>query len=171
VPHRSAQAVGPGVAAADHDHVLVLRADVVPVLKLGIQQAFGVGVQKLHREMDALQFPAGNRQIARPGRSGAEDDGVEIVVSCFAEMSLPISVLVTNFTPLGQQFHPAFDDPLFELHVGNAVHQQAADAVGPLEDGHRVPRLIELGGGRPVPPVPNRRPPRFFRCGSWAAWL
>ena len=36
---------------------------------------------------------------------------------------------------------------LVELHVGDAVHEQAADAVGALEDGDRVAGLVELGRG------------------------
>ena len=40
-----------------------------------------------------------------------------------------------------------FDDALVELHVRNAVHQQAADAVGALVDGDRVAGLVELIGG------------------------
>ena len=47
----------------------------------------------------------------------------------------------------GQQVDSPLDDALVELHVRNAVHQQPADAVGPLVDGHRVADLVELGGG------------------------
>ena len=36
---------------------------------------------------------------------------------------------------------------LVELHVGDAVHEQAADAVGALEDRDRVAGPVELGGG------------------------
>ncbi len=36
---------------------------------------------------------------------------------------------------------------LVELHVGDAIHEQAADAVGALENGDQVAGLVELGGG------------------------
>ena len=44
---------------------------------LAVQQAFGVGLQKLHREMDAFQLAPFDGQIARLGRAGAKHDGVE----------------------------------------------------------------------------------------------
>ena len=49
------------------------------------------------------------------------------------------------------QIDAALDDVLLvELHVGDAVHEQAADAVGALEDGDPVAGLVELrGGGQP----------------------
>ena len=46
-----------------------------------------------------------------------------------------------------EQIDPPLHDALVELHVRNAVHQQAADAVGPLVDGDGVADLVELGGG------------------------
>ncbi len=57
-------------------------------------------------------------------------------------------VQVTNVDAfVAEQLDAAIDDALVELHVGDAVHQQAADAVGPLVDGDRVARLVELRGG------------------------
>src|SRR5262249_9575524 len=47
----------------------------------------------------------------------------------------------------GQEVDAALDDPLVQLHVGDAVHEQAADAVGPLEHGDPVAGAVELGGG------------------------
>ena len=41
----------------------------------------------------------------------------------------------------------AVEDVLPELEVGDAVAQQAADAVGALEDGHAVAGPVELVGG------------------------
>ena len=49
-----------------------------------------------------------------------------------------------------EQVDAPLDDALVELHVRDAVHQEAADAVGPLVDGDRVADLVELrGGGEP----------------------
>ena len=49
-----------------------------------------------------------------------------------------------------QQIDAPLHDALVELHVRNAVHQQAADAVGPLVDGDVMADLVELrGGGQP----------------------
>jgi hypothetical protein len=56
------------------------------------------------------------------------------------------------------------DDRLLELEVGNAVHEEAADAVGALEDLDRVPRAVQLRGrrepGRPEPTTATRFPVR-----------
>ena len=54
----------------------------VPFL-LAVQQALGVGVEKIHREMNALELPALDGQVARLGRAGAEDDGVEFLATAF----------------------------------------------------------------------------------------
>ena len=40
----------------------------------------------------------------------------------------------------------AVNDPLFQLHVGDAVHQQAARAVLALIDGHAMAALVEQVG-------------------------
>ncbi len=53
VTQRGADAVGAGVAAADHDDALVPRVDELPVLEVAVEQALGVRGQELHREMDA----------------------------------------------------------------------------------------------------------------------
>jgi hypothetical protein len=48
---------------------------------------------------------------------------------------------------LAQQVYAALDDALVELHVRDAVHEQAADTVGPFVDGDGVAGLVELCGG------------------------
>ena len=52
--HRGADAVGAGVAAADDDDVLALGGDEIAVL-VPVEQRLGVGGEKLHREVDALE--------------------------------------------------------------------------------------------------------------------
>src|SRR5262249_10535858 len=52
-----------------------------------------------------------------------------------------------EFDPFGgHEIDAALDDALVELHVGNAVHEQAADSVGALEDRDLVASAIELRG-------------------------
>ena len=41
----------------------------------------------------------------------------------------------------------AQDEFFVQLHVGNAVHEEAAEAVGALEDGDEMAGAVELGGG------------------------
>ena len=74
--HGSAHAVRAGVAAADDDDVF---ASGVDERGLAIQQRLGVAVQKLHREVNALERTALNGQVTRLRRTGAEHDSVEIV--------------------------------------------------------------------------------------------
>ena len=80
VSQRGPNTVGTGVASADHDHVLVPRSDVLAIDQLRIEQTLGVAGQEVHREMDALQIPAGDGQIARPRRAGGQQQGIELIL-------------------------------------------------------------------------------------------
>ena len=53
--------------------------------------------------------------------------------------------VAAELDPFGFHLLDAAPDLVFlELEVGNAVHQQAARTIGPLEDGDRVAGAIEL---------------------------
>ena len=89
-------------------------------------------------------------QVAAEGGAAAEDDGVEVLAEFFGG---PFGVLADvdagfeNDAFLGEQVDAALDDFLLvELHVRNAIHEQAADAVLALEDGDAVAGLVELVG-------------------------
>ena len=150
VPHRRADAVGAGVAAADHDHVLALGGNVSAVLVAAVQQALGVGVQELHGEMDALEVSAlrFGEEIVRVGGAAGQHDGVELLAQLFGRVVLADLAVDDELDAFrGHQIDAALDDALVELHVGDAVHQQSADAVGALEDGDAMACPVELGGG------------------------
>ena len=74
-----AQAVGAGVAAADDENALAFRED----RDRGIDRiALAAAIllrQKLHREMNALQLAAGNRQVARMLGAAAKQNRVVLV--------------------------------------------------------------------------------------------
>ena len=90
--------------------------------------------------------------------------------SLSAGQSVPTSAPVTNVDALvRQQRHAALDDALVELHVGDAVHEQAADAVGALEDGDQVAGPVELGGAGEARRARSRRPRPSCRCAPRAA--
>ncbi len=72
MPQRRADAVSAGVAAADHDDVLALRVDVVPIFEIAVLQTLGIGGKTIHCEMDSVQLPPRNRDITRPGRPGSQ---------------------------------------------------------------------------------------------------
>ena len=86
------------------------------------------------------------------------------------ERSMPISVLVTNLTPSAAiRSTRRCTILLVELHVGNAVHEQAADAVGAFINGHQVTGAIELrraGKSRRAGPTTATFLPVRFSGGS-----
>ncbi len=65
VPVDGAQAVGAGVASADDDDTLVLGEELGVVRYLVAGDAAVLQGQEVHREVDALQVPTGDRQVAR----------------------------------------------------------------------------------------------------------
>ena len=150
---RGADAVRPGVAAADHDHVLAFGADVVAVGVIRIEQAARVRVQILHREVDAREFASRNRQVARNRRAGRKQHGV-IGLAQRAHVERAAAAVADlggrlQHDALGaQQVDAAIDEALVELHVRNAVHQQSADAIRALVHGDEVSGLIQLGRRR-----------------------
>ena len=76
---RGADAVGAGVAAADHDDMLAGREDrLVGADRLAADAAVLLR-QELHREMDAGEVAPGDRQIARRLGAAGERDGVVVV--------------------------------------------------------------------------------------------
>ena len=50
--------------------------------------------------------------------------------------------------PIAHQVDSAFNDVLVQLHVRDAVHQQATYAVGAFENRHRMPHFVQLIGRR-----------------------
>ena len=59
---------------------LSLAEMIVAVLVMAVEQALRVGVQELHREVDALELPALGlaEEVVRLGGAAAQDDGVEV---------------------------------------------------------------------------------------------
>ncbi len=113
-----------------------------------VQEALGVGVEELHGEMNALEMAALDGQVARLGRAGAEDDGVELAEEVLGRIILAdFGVGAEDDAFGGHLVDAALHQGLVQLHVGDAVHEQAAEAVGALKDGDPVAGAVELGGG------------------------
>ena len=145
MPHGRAHTVGPRISAADDDHVPVFGRDVIAVPVPGVQQASGVEGEELHREVDALEVPALHRQVARFGGAAAEHHGVEFLDELRGGEVLSDLRAGDEFDALcGHQVDAALHDGLVQFHVGDAVHQQAADAVGAFVYGHGVAGAVEL---------------------------
>ena len=81
-------------------------------------------MQELHREVDPLELASGNGQIAGPRRAGAQHDRVELLEQlCAGDVSADLGAGDEHDPFVGHHLQAALDDPLFELHVRDAVHQ------------------------------------------------
>ena len=120
--HGSADTICTSIAAADHDHILSRRGNEVAVF-LAIEQRFSVSLQKLHREMNALELAAFDGQVARFGGTGAKDGGVEFL------QELLRGIIYSHFDIghegdafLDHQINaPLHHHSFIQLHIGNAV--------------------------------------------------
>ena len=119
------------------------------VRKAGIQQAAGDAGQVIHRKVDALRIAPGNADIARLLGTAAKHDcviagfqlvGADGVTDVGVKDKLDALVL--------QNPDPAVNDPFFQLHIGDAVHQQPAGAILPLVNRDLVTALVEQVGNR-----------------------
>ena len=172
MPHRRADAVGAGVAAADDDDVLVARGQVMAIGVGAVEQALGVGVQELHGEMDAVEVPPfGTREeVVGLGRAAAQDDGVEFLPQSGGRVVLAYLAAGDKRDALGlHQIDAALHEALVQLHVRDAVHEQTAGAVGALEDRDPVAGPVELIGAAPARPVRSRPRPPSCPCALPAA--
>ena len=55
--------VGTGISTSNHDHIFIRRRDIRSIHMVRVEQAFGIGVEELHGEMDAAQVTAFCRQV------------------------------------------------------------------------------------------------------------
>ena len=152
---RSADAIGTGIAAADDDHVLVGRHQLA--LELVARVDLVLLRQEIHREMHALELAPRHRQIARLLGAAGHDHRIEVFLQLFRRNGFLGPVVHIRRKILADQhtgaeshafgFHlrdAAVDMRFFHLEIGNAVTQQAADAIGFFEHGHIVPGARQL---------------------------
>ena len=138
-----AYAVGAGVAAADHDHMLAGGHDLICNRVAGDNPV--LLRQEFHREMHALQFAARHRQIARNLGAAREHHGVEVGQQFFRwNVSAHFLAHAELHAFSLHLLDAAIDEMLFHLEVGNAIAQQAADAIIFLKQHHVMPRAREL---------------------------
>ena len=135
LPIRRASAVAAGVAAADHDHVFSGGADLigdrVPLVDLVLLW------QEFHGEVYAPQLAPRDIQIARVRGAAGQQQRV-VIAAQLVDRNIHSHVGVgAEFDSFGSHLVDAPPDArLLQLEIGNAVHQQSAGAVGPLEDRH-----------------------------------
>ncbi len=146
---RRAQTVGTRVAAADDDHVLAVNIDRRYV-DVALLHPVGRG-QVLHRLMNATELTTGDRQVAGSRGTAGQDDRV-----VRGQQDLDVDAITDDRSgaelgALGLHLGDApIEVALLHLELGNAVAQQAADAVGAFEHDDVVtgPRQL-LRGGQP----------------------
>ena len=125
--------------------------------------------QVLHREVDAAAARARARgrsrgAVAPPARTIASNSRRS---SLDATFDADVAAGAGTSTPSSRhQREPAIETPLLQLEFGDAVAQQAADAIGALEHRDAVAGAIQLRRPRPGPPGPSRRPRRACRCAT-----
>ena len=107
--------------------------------------------QEIHREMDAVELAARHFEVARQLGAAGQRHRVE---SAEQRVHRDIDAdldLGAEGDALGLHLRDAaVDQVLFHLEVGDAVAQQAADAVGLFEQRHRVAGARQLlGAGEP----------------------
>ena len=101
--------------------------------------------QEIHREMDPVELAARDRQVARLGRAHREHDRVVLRAHFIGVYVDADAAVGDNLDALGLHLLDApIDDPLLQLEVGNAVHQQSADAIRSLVERHRMAGAREL---------------------------
>ena len=147
-----AEAVGAGVAAADDDDALAGGEDGAGGFHGGEELFFRVAFvaaillrQELHGVVNALELAAGNGQVARMLGAAAEQDGVVVSVSDVdGDVDADVRVGVEDDAFGAHLLDAAIEDVLLKLEVGNAVAEQAADAVVLLVDGDGVAGAAKL---------------------------
>src|SRR5690606_2499256 len=134
------------------DDVLVfggdLFADAVAITGLVLL------TQEVHGIVNAAQFSARYRQVARVFGSASQHDSVELRLQRFRGACVQAVFGIFGGAHVGgwAEFHTfgfhlgksAVDVGLFQFEVGNAVAQQAADAIAFLEYGNGMPRAGQL---------------------------
>ena len=108
----------------------------------------GVGQEEIHGEVDAFQLAARGvaDEVVGLGGAGADHHRVELPLQVVGGHVLADLHPGDELDALGLHLVETPPDDLFlvELHVGNAVHEQAAGPVRPLVDGDVVAGPVEL---------------------------
>ena len=154
---RRPDAVRAGVAAADHERRPCPRRRSAP--RRPPRRRAAAGCCRAGSSSRGGCRPARGRGSARSRATVApvaRTTASNSAWSSSAAMSAPTVTPVRKSMP-SSSMRPTRrdDDVLVQLHVGDAVHQQAADAPGPLEHRHVVAGLVELVGGRRGPAGPE----------------
>ena len=148
LPVRRADTVAPGVAAADHHHVLAGGRQAAA--RCGAQfiiagHALVLLGQEFHREAHAGHFCARNIELARFFRAACQHHRI-VILRQRLEGDIDAHFL-GGFEGHPFGFHldaASVDKVLFHLEIRNAVTKEPAHAVGLFEHGDAVPGACQL---------------------------
>ena len=147
-----AYAVGTGVPATDDEHVLVPAANQVLTRNLAAIEDTVLLGEQLQSEINALQFPARDVQVAGLRGAGANHHRVEILQQSrsFGALresgSIDASVETEFYALLLQQGEATVDYGLVELEIGDTVAQQTSSPLVFVKDGDAVTLEIQAVG-------------------------
>ena len=146
---RRAHAVGARIAAADDDDALARREDGARGLGLLAGEAAVLLREELHREVHAAELAARDRadRAAPVRRCRGRPRRTRAAAARLARRARRRRRAEDH--ALGAHLlHALVEDALLHLEVGNAVAEEATDAVVALEDHDVMPRPRELLRGR-----------------------
>ena len=125
--HRSPDAIGAGITAADHHHMLALSHNRLAGIHRLVRDAAVLLRQKIHGEMHAMQLAARHGQVTRLFRTTGQNHRIMAVFQVLQRGLLADFDIVMEHHTFG--FHLAdatVDQGLFHFEIGNAVTQQTA---------------------------------------------
>ena len=143
---RGAQAIGAGVSASDNDDILSRCADAASGVDIVSLVASVLLREKLHREVNASQFPSWYAQVTRLLGASREEKRV-VFAANLLHFYIHANVSASNKSH-ALSFHllqAPINDVLLEFEIRDSVAEQSADAIRPFEDGNCVtcpPQLL-----------------------------
>ena len=139
-----AYAVAPGVAAADDEDILPLSGDPFGGGYVSAGKYPVLLGQHVEGEVDAFQLASGDGEVARLGRTGGDDVGIEAgrqMPQVDIGIELELNVLGA------QDGHAAVDEGFVQLEIGDTVAQEAAGILVTVEHGDSIAHLVQAVGG------------------------
>mmetsp|Transcript_7761 Transcript_7761/g.16106 ORF Transcript_7761/g.16106 Transcript_7761/m.16106 type:complete len:336 (-) Transcript_7761:268-1275(-) len=152
--HRGSDAIRTGVSSTNDNHVLSFCSDPVILFPLRLELSFLcqqklllVCGKKFHCEINTLQFPSRNRQVAGFGGTQCQAERIKICIQLVdVDVFTDIGVGHEFDSLVAEEVDSAVDGLLLEFHVGDSVHEQTSDAVGAFKHGDLVAHLVQLVG-------------------------
>src|SRR5215471_4692543 len=147
LPMTSSEAVSASVSTTDDDNVLAGRKNIESGIENIATAALVLLRQEFHREVDSLQFPARNFEIARLLSATRKNDGVKVASQIFDQyVSADLGIGDELHSFCGHLFKTAVDNMLLEFKFGNSVAKQSANLISLFVDRNIVSGTTKLLG-------------------------